>query len=145
MKIEVITPEKVAKTTEGVEVIIPTTNGVIGVRRGHLPLVAPLKIGEVVIKHQNGELEHLAVARGFVEVLPESVNILTDSADLANELDQEKIEKAILEAKKAKEEAKDKSQFAAATSLIELNLARLKVSKRKKAYGSHPAPTENQS
>lgn len=143
MKISVITPEKIAKTTEGVEVIVPTTNGIIGVRRGHLPLVAPLKIGEVIIKHQDGDLEHLAVAHGFVEVLPESVNILTNSADLADELDQEKIEKAILEARKAKDEAKDKTQFANATSLIELNLARLKVSKRRKAHGSHSVPPED--
>ena len=59
--IEIISPEKLVHHTEGVEVIIPTADGEIGVRTGHLPLLAPLIAGPVIVK------KHSCVAREVID------------------------------------------------------------------------------
>jgi len=76
--IEVIVPEGLQLSTEAEEVVIPTQAGGIGVRHGHIPLVAPLKAGAILFKGTT--LPNLAVESGIVEVTPEKVRLLLDSA-----------------------------------------------------------------
>lgn len=134
IKVEIITPEKVTHLTEGVEIIIPTSEGIIGVCKGHIPLITPLATGEIIIKKENAESEYLAVSGGYVEVLPNSVRIMADTADLADALNEEVVTRAIEEAQKVKAENIDAVEVARAAALIELNLARLKSIKRKKRH-----------
>lgn len=134
MQIEVITPEKITQRTEGVEILIPTTDGIIGVRKGHIPLIATLSTGEIIIKKENGDSEFLAVSGGFVEVLPHSIKIMADTADLAEDLSEEMIQEAIEEAKKVKASSEDSLEVAKAVQLIELSLARMKSVQRKKRH-----------
>lgn len=136
IKVEVITPEKITHLTEGVEIIIPTTEGIIGVRKGHIPLITPLSTGEIIIKKENGESEFLAVSGGYIEVLPDSIKIMADNADLADVLNEEAVLAAIEEAQKIKARDVDAIEMARAASLIELNLARLKSIQRKKRHRS---------
>lgn len=135
LEIEVITPERIVHRTQGKEVVIPTVDGFIGVRPGHLPLIAPLKTGQVVVKSENNQEEYLIVQGGFVEVLPDKIRIMADSAEREEERDEFAVQEAIKAAQKLKNEAEDKRQFAAATALIEFNLARLKLTQRKKYRG----------
>lgn len=143
LKIEIITPERLVHTTEGEEVIVPTVNGMIGIRTGHVALIAPLKPGEIIVKNGSLEQDFLAVAGGFVEVNNNVVRILADSAEHAHEIDELAITEAIERAKQAKADTADRVEHAEATALIELNLARLKVAGRKKSHGSHPKTPES--
>ncbi|MDP3989234.1 MAG: ATP synthase F1 subunit epsilon [bacterium] len=62
------------------EVTLHTTEGDITVLANHIPLIAPLKEGEVRIKRATGE-EYLSISRGVVEVRPKSkVVLLTNRA-----------------------------------------------------------------
>ena len=137
VRVEVITPERVAYEGEGTLITIPTSDGVLGVGGGHIPLLASLKAGEVIVRKASGD-EHLAVAGGFVEILPDIVRIMADSAEHAHELDELAIKEAIASAQRAKEEASGKVQFIQANALIEHNLARLKVAQRKRSHGGRP-------
>ena len=138
MKVEVLTPERQVLSSHGTEVVIPTADGILGVRTGHIPLIAPLKAGEIVIMHEKGEMpDYLAVAGGFVEILPDAVRIMADSADHVDDLDEDAINEAVARAEKAKAVAEDETQVADAVALIEMNLARLKTLKRRRAHGSH--------
>ena len=139
ISVEVVTPERVVHTTQGAEVLLPTINGTLGIRSGHLPLIAPLKAGQVVVKQENGEEEVYAVAGGFVEVLPNAVRIMADSAERAEELDELVVKDAIDRAERAKLEATEKHEFADAAAGLEANLARLKAVQRKKAR-NHRGP-----
>jgi F-type H+-transporting ATPase subunit epsilon len=136
LHVEVITPEKIVHHTQGDEVILPTPTGQLGIRSNHLPLITPLATGEIIIKRDSGQREFYAVAGGFVEVLPDMVRVMADSADRADDLDEIAVHQAIERARKAKEEAEDDVKLADATALIELNLARLKAVQRKKAHSS---------
>lgn len=136
LKVEILTPERLVLATEGEEIVIPTASGVIGVRTGHVPLIAPLKAGEIVVK-KGKELEHLAVAGGFVEIHQNNVRVMADSAAHATELDLKAIEEAVARAQKAKEEAKDGVGLTSATAALEMYLAQRKVAQRRHSRSHH--------
>ena len=132
--IEVITPEKLIGQSDGAEVLVPTLNGVLGIRTNHLPIIAPLKAGEVLIKDEDGnDVDHFAVAGGFLEVSENVVRILADSAERADDLDELIIQENIARAERRKADAKDKQELIGAAAQIEHNLVRLKVAQRKKS------------
>ncbi|MEI8003913.1 MAG: ATP synthase F1 subunit epsilon [Methanothrix sp.] len=119
---------------EGTEVLLPGSEGQLGILSGHIPLVVTLKPGEVVVK-QSGNTVHFAVAGGFAEVINNEVRIMVDSADSAEELDELTIQSAIERAKATMSESIETQQYADAAAQLEANLARLKVVQRRKARG----------
>jgi len=81
-------------------VSVRATSGDMGILPNHMPLVAPLKISAVKLKHLDSD-EYVAVNGGFIEVRRESVTILTETAELKEDIDVER-------AQRAKEEAESK-------------------------------------
>jgi len=85
-----------------VEMLVATgTLGELGVGYGHAPLLTSLVPGPVRIVKQGGEEEVIYVSGGFLEVQPNAVTILADTAIRADDVD----EAAALEAKKHAEQA----------------------------------------
>ena len=79
MKLEIVAPLGKIYEGEVKEITLPGEDGEFGVLDGHAPLVSTLKAGVVDIKKDNGE-ELVAINWGYVEVTPESVNIIVDEA-----------------------------------------------------------------
>jgi F-type H+-transporting ATPase subunit epsilon len=92
-QLEIVTPEKRVVDTAAEEVQIPGKNGYLGVLPGHAPLITELAVGEITYRSQAKE-EHLAVAWGFAEVLPDKVTILAETAEKPAEIDVERARKA---------------------------------------------------
>jgi len=136
--VEIITPERVAYEGDGILVTVPTVGGVLGVGGGHIPLLTNLKVGEVIVRRKEGD-QHLAVAGGFVEILPDVVRIMADSAEHDTELDELVVKEALAAAERAKVQATDDTQFAHASAQLEHNLVRLKVAQRKHSRGGRPS------
>ena len=135
LSVEIITPQRLVQKSKGDLLIVPTTTGVLGIRSGHLPLVASLKAGEIEIRSDDQEeSEFLVVSGGFLEIINDHVRILADSAERADELDEIAIKEAIERARRLKEDTKDRHQLGEATVLIEMNLARLKVAQKRRKY-----------
>jgi F-type H+-transporting ATPase subunit epsilon len=85
-----------------VEMVIATgESGELGVLPHHTPLLTALVPGPIRVKKQNGEEEIFYVSGGFLEVQPDSVTVLADTALRADNID----EAAALEAKKHAEQA----------------------------------------
>lgn len=131
IEIEIVTPERVVHTLSGVEVLLPTVSGQIGVRKGHVPLIAPLIAGEIVVKQTDGE-ELYAVAGGFVQIVANKVHIMADSAERADELSEHLVHEAIARAKQLKAEATEQVAFDDAAAMLAASIARLKVLERRK-------------
>jgi len=74
-------------------IVCKAETGEIGILPGHIPLVAPLQISAVRLKNGN-DTEQLAVNGGFMEVQPEKVTILAQSAEKANEIDVQRAKEA---------------------------------------------------
>lgn len=140
IKFELITPERVAMQEEIYEVILPTQSGQIAVLPGHVPLVTILRPGVITLRRQKGEsddeLEHVATSGGFVEVTSNSVKVMADTAERAEDLDELKIEEAREAAQRQVREAKDEAAYADALGRLEIELARLKVKNLKRRHGS---------
>ncbi|MBI5899910.1 MAG: F0F1 ATP synthase subunit epsilon [Rhodocyclales bacterium] len=82
-------------------VILPGEAGELGILPGHMPLMTRIKPGAVRVQTQDGREELIFVAGGLLEVQPNLVTVLADTAIRGADLDQAKA----LEAKKLAEEA----------------------------------------
>jgi F-type H+-transporting ATPase subunit epsilon len=92
-KLEIVTPEKKVVETAAAEVQIPGKDGYLGVLPGHAPLITELAVGEITYRAGGAE-EHLAVAWGFAEVLPDKVTVLAETAERPSEIDVERARKS---------------------------------------------------
>src|SRR4029077_19462313 len=93
LTLEIVTPDRAILTEEIDEVVVPGSEGELGVLPGHTPLLATLKIGELWYR-QGQEKHYLAVAFGFVEVLPDRVTVLAQIGERAKDIDIARAERA---------------------------------------------------
>ena len=100
IELEIVTPDKLLVHEQVESVEIPGKAGYIGVLPGHAPLITELTIGEIAYK-QGAKTEHLSVAWGFAEVLPDKVTILAQTAERAGEIDVERAKAAKARAEEA--------------------------------------------
>lgn len=132
IKFEITTPEKKIYSEEVEQITIPTQSGEITVLPGHIPLVAALKAGELRVVKNKEEII-MAVSGGFIEVTPEKVVVLADSAEHAAEIDEKRAEEAKAKAAKLMTEKRfDAEEFALLSAKIEKEMARLHVAKKRK-------------
>lgn len=87
LNVEVVSPERVQYSGEARVVICRTTEGEVAFLTDHAPLIGALGIGEVRIGQESGEDEVAAVHGGFVEVRNNKVVILSDVAELKDQID----------------------------------------------------------
>ena len=93
LTLELATPTRlvVAETVD--EVVVPGSEGYFGVLPGHAPLLATLGIGELMYRIGRDE-RHVAVAGGFAEVRNDKVIVLADTAELPQDIDRGRAERA---------------------------------------------------
>lgn len=100
LDLQIVTPEKLLVHEQAEEVQIPGKAGYLGVLPGHAPLISELMIGELSYRH-GGATDYLAVAWGFVEVLPDKVTILAEAAERAENINVERAREAKARAEQA--------------------------------------------
>ena len=130
LKLEIVTPE--AKTySEDVDfVLIPGSEGDLGVYPGHVPLLTELAPGELKAIH-GGKGVYLAIGQGFVEITQTTVSVLTDMAVLEDDIDESAAQAAIERAKAAMKDAHiHGEEHAAVQASLLKSLAQLKVKRR---------------
>ncbi len=89
----IVTPERSVVHEQVDELQIPGAEGYLGILPGHAPLFSELKVGEV--GYRKGETWFfLSVAWGFVEVQPNQVRILAETAERAHEIDIDRANRA---------------------------------------------------
>lgn len=98
-QLSIVSPERSLYAGEARMVSVVSVNGELGILPRHAPLLADLLPGEVRITTSTGEEEYIFVSGGYIEVQPEVVTILADTAIRGQEVD----EAAALEAKKQAE------------------------------------------
>ncbi|MFQ5804226.1 MAG: F0F1 ATP synthase subunit epsilon [Candidatus Methylomirabilales bacterium] len=91
--VEVVTPTRMVVREEVEEVMAPGAEGYFGVMGGHLPFMSTLKVGELAYR-KNGRWRFLAVSWGYAEVRPETVIVLAEAAEKAEEIDAARAERA---------------------------------------------------
>src|SRR5260370_38749566 len=91
----IVTPEKQLLREKAADVQMPGESGYLGILPGHAPLMTELGIGELSYHDASGkESTHIAIIRGFAEVLPDRVAILAETPDRAEEIDLHRAKEA---------------------------------------------------
>ncbi len=126
--LEIVTPERQIFSGPADAVTVPSTQGYLGILPGHAALLAELGIGNISYKTRGRE-EGLFCCWGFVEVLPERVIILAQTAEPASDIDVNRAEQARTRAEKrlhAKDPGIDyaRAQLALMKAISRLDAAR---------------------
>lgn len=97
LKCEIVTPEGLVFDGDAAMVIVPGEMGELGILPRHAPIVSRTVIGEVRLKHPdgNGEWEHLAVGSGYVKVQFDRLLLLVDNAERAVDIDVERVQASL--------------------------------------------------
>jgi len=93
LTLEVATPSRSIISEQVDEVVVPGVEGYFGVLPGHAPLLSTLGIGDLTYRFGRDE-RHVAVAGGFCEVRNDKVIVLADTAELPQEIDRARAERA---------------------------------------------------
>jgi len=95
LKVEVVSPEKVLFSGEATQVITRTDGGgEIAFLPGHVAFLGALTENFTRVFLVDGSVQGIAVHLGFVEVGPDHVTILSDTAELSQDIDLKRAEQA---------------------------------------------------
>ncbi|HTW44804.1 MAG TPA: ATP synthase F1 subunit epsilon [Acidobacteriaceae bacterium] len=131
LRVRLVTPDRILVDQTADSVEVPSSSGYLEVLYGHAPLLAELAPGEVRlhagVRHES---HRFSVARGFVEVLPERVTILAESAMKPEEIDLAAAQKELDHGHKLWSEAGDDAEkYAHANEIIREAESRLESNK----------------
>ena len=125
--VNIVTPDGPVYDSEVSMVIAKTTAGDIGVLAGHIPMVAPLTIGAVQLKKEDGTTELASVSGGFIEVRPEKISILAPSAEVASSIDIARAKEALARAEGRLQKKQDNVDFKRADLALKRAINRINV------------------
>jgi F-type H+-transporting ATPase subunit epsilon len=135
IKLEIVTPERLVfdETVDGVT--LPGSEGELGVLPHHAPLVSTLGVGELRIREGANE-EWFAIVGGFVQVLPDKVVVMAETADMSSEIDLEKAQAARRDAERALESGYvEGADLSTARAALQAALLRERVAQRRHREG----------
>ncbi|TMD03613.1 MAG: F0F1 ATP synthase subunit epsilon [Chloroflexi bacterium] len=139
LQVELVTAEGRLVSREADFVVAPGIEGELGVLPRHIPLLTPLRAGEVTVRN-DGNDEYIFVAGGFLEVLPDRVVILADAAERAEDIDEARAEEARRKAQQLLEEKPEGIDAAAAAAALERAVMRLRVAELRRRHRREPPP-----
>ncbi len=133
--LEIVTPERLAYSEEVDSVQCPGIEGELGVLPHHAPLLSTLGFGELRIR-RGGHEESFAIAGGFLQVRPDKVVVMAETADMAAEIDLEAANTARREAERALSEGfEEPADLARARAALQRALLHIRVAERRHREG----------
>jgi len=133
--LEIVTPERLAYSDEVDSVQLPGIEGELGVLPHHAPLISTLGAGELRLR-KGGQEESFAIVGGFLQVLPDKVVVMAETADMASEIDLEKAQEARRNAEQVLESGYvEGADLAAARASLQASLIRIRVAERRHREG----------
>ena len=78
MHVRVISPERMGFDGDAVSLVAPAYDGLVGILRGHAPMTVLLGVGALRVRSPEGEVRHLRVAHGFLQVIDDEVTVLAE-------------------------------------------------------------------
>src|SRR5438552_11433016 len=129
IELTIVTPERSVVREQVDEVQIPGADGYFGVLPSHAPLFSELKVGEVSYR-QGDRWSFLVVAWGFVEVQPNQVRVLAETAERAHEIDIDRAMRAKQRAEERIARGGEDVDYGRALIALERALIRIQVARR---------------
>ncbi len=135
LHLEIVTPERMAYSDDVDMVLVPGIEGEMGILPHHTPLVSLLGLGELKIR-KGGQEESFAIVGGFLQVRPDKVVVMAETASLASEIDLERAQEARREAQRALESGFHEGvDLASARAAMQQALLHIRVAERHRREG----------
>jgi F-type H+-transporting ATPase subunit epsilon len=128
--VDVVSAEESVFSGEARFVALPGEAGELGIYPRHTPLITRIKAGSVRIEKTDGSEEFVFVAGGILEVQPNRVTVLSDTAIRGKDLDEEKANATKLAAEEAVKNAKTELDLAKASSELAIMAAQISALRR---------------
>jgi F-type H+-transporting ATPase subunit epsilon len=143
LALEIVTIERKVWEEDDVDMIVlPGSEGELGILPQHTPLLTALKPGVILIRRKGVE-EIFAVGGGFVDVRPDKVIVLAQSAEHSEEIDAERAEAARQQAEELlKHPPESGPSLALMRQALMRSQARLKVTRRRRRRSTMPSMPE---
>ncbi len=132
IKVDIVSAEGEIHSGNAAMVFAPASMGEVGIAPRHAPMLTTLKPGEVRVQTEEGEEEAFYITGGMLEIQPNQVTILADTALRGDQLDEAAALAAQQQAEKALEGAADETDVAKATAELQEARARYRASQKMK-------------
>ena len=132
--VDVVSAEESIFSGEAKFVALPGEAGELGIYPRHTPLITRIRPGSVRIQTADGGEEFVFVAGGILEVQPDCVTVMSDTAVRGKDMDEEKANAAKLAAEEAVKNAKSEVDLARARSELAILAAELSALRRYRAH-----------
>ncbi len=137
IRCDIVSAEAEIYHGEATLVIATGEQGELGIAPRHAPLITRLKPGHVEVIQENGERESFYVSGGILEVQPQVVTVLADTAARADDLDEAAALAAKEEAEKALADRSDEIEVAEAQARLAEAMAQLQALERMRRNLKH--------
>ena len=135
LHVDIVSAEKSIFSGTAEMVFAPAVMGEIGILPRHAPLITRLRPGEVRVKLPGGEEEFFYVSGGILEIQPQVVTVLADTAARAHDIDEAAAQDAKQRAEEALKDQKSEINYARAQVELAEAMAQLNALKRLKKKG----------
>jgi F-type H+-transporting ATPase subunit epsilon len=137
IKVDVVSAEEQIFSGQAKFVSLPGESGELGILPGHTPLLTRIRPGAVRIETENGDEEFVFVAGGILEIQPDLVTVLADTAIRAQDLDEAKAEQARRAAEEALANTGSNLEYAAAQAELAYATAQIAAIQRLRQRRQH--------
>ena len=140
IRCEIVSQDRMVYEGEAEMVLLPGSEGEMGILPNHAPLLTTLKYGIITVRSQ-GQEEHFTVAGGVAEIQPDVITILADAAENVAEIDVTRADAARKRAEEilAKGVPADSDAYLAVEAALRRSNLRLDAAKRFRRSGAKPS------
>ena len=131
-KVNIIAPDRLFYDGEADMIELTTTEGQIGVYKGHIPLTAVIAPGVVRVYESEGAVKTAALHAGFVEILQDSVTVLAELVEWPDEIDLNRANEAKVRAERRIAEKATETNMARAELALKRAVARIETVEEQK-------------
>ena len=132
IKLDIVSAEEELFSAQVQMVFAPAMMGEVGVSPKHTPLMTMLKAGDVRAQISETETKTFFISGGLLEIQPNSVTILSDTAIREDDLDEERAKQAESKAREAMENSGSDMDLVKAKTELAQAAAQLKLIKKLK-------------
>lgn len=133
LRVDVVSAQESIYSGEARFVVLPGESGELGIYPRHTPLITRVKPGAVRIEKPDGQEEFVFIAGGILEVQPDRVTVLSDTAIRGRDLDEQKASEARRAAEEALRSAKTEVDIARAQSELAVLAAEIAALRKYRA------------
>jgi len=130
-KLEILTPKRVFFRGDCISLVVPITDGMLGVMANREPITASITFGEAYYTKPDGEKVAFSISGGMIDVVNNSVKILCETALLPEEIDEERARNEVEAARSELAKKQSRKDYLLSKLMLSTAINNLKVKQKR--------------